>query len=145
MILLLVLGCRETSFIYAITSAGLTHAMAYACANGTVNGCNCKTRMPHPQRLNENKWRYQRCHDNIKYGYTFSRRFTNRNEPGRDFRAIINLHNNEAGRLVSIRYFFIFLDYREVALFLSWSKTQPIYSFLLPRAFLMIHICLWLI
>ncbi|XP_049856559.1 protein Wnt-1-like [Schistocerca gregaria] len=34
-------GCRETAFIYAITSAGVTHAIARACSEGSVSACSC--------------------------------------------------------------------------------------------------------
>jgi len=34
-------GCRETAFIYAVTSAALTHSIARACSTGTVYTCSC--------------------------------------------------------------------------------------------------------
>ncbi|XP_071448622.1 protein Wnt-1 [Hetaerina americana] len=34
-------GCRETAFIYAITSAGVTHAVSRACSEGSIESCTC--------------------------------------------------------------------------------------------------------
>ena len=43
-------GYRETAFIYAITSAALTHSVARACSSGTVYTCSCGQRNDLPQR-----------------------------------------------------------------------------------------------
>jgi wnt family len=34
-------GCRETAFIYAITSAAVTHSIARACSEGSIESCTC--------------------------------------------------------------------------------------------------------
>lgn len=34
-------GCRETAFIYAMTSAAVTHAVARACSEGSIESCTC--------------------------------------------------------------------------------------------------------
>lgn len=43
-------GCRETAFIYAITSAAVTHSIARACSEGSIESCTCdyshQTRSP---------------------------------------------------------------------------------------------------
>lgn len=46
-------------------------------------------------------WQWGGCSDNIKSGYKFARSFVDASEKGRDQRFVMNLHNNEAGRLVS--------------------------------------------
>lgn len=34
-------GCRETGFIYAVTSAALTYSIARACSAGSIYTCSC--------------------------------------------------------------------------------------------------------
>jgi len=120
------LGCRETAFIYAITSAALTHSVARACSSGTVYTCSCGQRndLPHsrrrqrmgrrrrrgrqtspapprsPAHTGANDWQWGGCSDNGAFGYRFSRDFIDANERERDLRCAMNLHNNEAGRMV---------------------------------------------
>lgn len=58
-------GCRETAFIYAITSAALTHSVSRACSSGTVYTCSCGqrnelTRSQRRQRARRRRRRRQR-------------------------------------------------------------------------------------
>jgi len=125
-VVLTVIGCRETAFIYAITSAALTHSIARACSSGTVYTCSCGQRNDLPrshrrQRAGRRRrrqrptspapprppgpagatdWQWGGCSDNGAFGYRFSRDFIDVNERGRDLRCAMNLHNNEAGRTV---------------------------------------------
>lgn len=46
-------------------------------------------------------WEWGGCSDNIGFGFKFSREFVDTGERGRTLREKMNLHNNEAGRLVS--------------------------------------------
>ena len=41
------------------------------------------------------------CSDNIVFGYKLAREFVDTGERGRSLREKMNLHNNEAGRVVS--------------------------------------------
>ncbi|KAH9635041.1 hypothetical protein HF086_004395 [Spodoptera exigua] len=99
-------GCRETAFIYAITSAGVTHAVARACAEGSIESCTCDyshiDRVPHRTRAaaasNVRVWKWGGCSDNIGFGFRFSREFVDTGERGKTLREKMNLHNNEAGR-----------------------------------------------
>ena len=34
-------GSKETAYLYAITSAGVVHAVAKACSSGNLTECNC--------------------------------------------------------------------------------------------------------
>ena len=34
-------GCRETAFVYAITSAALSHSIAQGCSDGSIYTCSC--------------------------------------------------------------------------------------------------------
>lgn len=47
-------------------------------------------------------WEWGGCSDNIGFGFKFSREFVDTGERGRTLREKMNLHNNEAGRIVSI-------------------------------------------
>ncbi|CAG5056509.1 unnamed protein product [Parnassius apollo] len=99
-------GCRETAFIYAITSAGVTHAVSRACAEGSIESCTCDyshlDRTPHRTRAaaaaNVRVWKWGGCSDNIGFGFRFSREFVDTGERGKTLREKMNLHNNEAGR-----------------------------------------------
>lgn len=92
------LGNRETAFIYAITSAAVTHSVARACAEGSIYSCSCDYNLKEPSGKD---WEWGGCSDNAKFGHKFSRKFVDVLEKGRDFRYMMNLHNNEAGRVVS--------------------------------------------
>lgn len=95
------LGNRETAFIYAITSAAVTHSVARACAEGSIYSCSCDYNLKQPSGKD---WEWGGCSDNAKFGHKFSRKFVDVLEKGRDFRYMMNLHNNEAGRVVSKPY-----------------------------------------
>ncbi|XP_067002611.1 protein Wnt-1 [Anabrus simplex] len=92
-------ACRETAFIYAITSAGVTHAIARACSEGSIQSCTCdyKHHTRSPQTIAQD-WEWGGCSDNIDHGFKFSREFVDTGERGRNLREKMNLHNNEAGR-----------------------------------------------
>ena len=110
-------GCRETAFIYVITSAAVTHAIARACAEGSVLTCNCDYSMREPPMTED--WNWGGCSDNAKFGHKFSRKFVDILEKGKDFRYMLNLHNNEAGRVVCItlRYIHNFVKHIEICIF----------------------------
>ncbi|EDO49431.1 predicted protein [Nematostella vectensis] len=88
-------ACRETAFTYAITAAGVSHAIARACGEGKLSACSCDQRY---RGVSKQGWQWGGCSDNIHFADNFSKRFVDAQEKGRDFRAQINLHNNEAGR-----------------------------------------------
>lgn len=90
-------GNRETAFIYAITSAAVTHSVARACAEGSIYTCSCDYNL---KESSGKDWEWGGCSDNAKFGHKFSRKFVDVLEKGRDFRYMMNLHNNEAGRVV---------------------------------------------
>lgn len=105
-----VTGCRETAFIYAITSAAVTHAIARACSEGAIGTCSCDysrhRRKAHASSAaasvnSVHDWEWGGCSDNIDFGFKFGREFVDAGERGRSLREKMNLHNNEAGRIVS--------------------------------------------
>ncbi|XP_042863192.1 protein Wnt-1-like [Penaeus japonicus] len=89
-------ACRETAFLYALTSAAVTHTVTRACTEGSIDSCNCDYRTEGPSGLD---WEWGGCSDNIDFGDNFSRLFVDAGEKGRDPRFPMNLHNNEVGRL----------------------------------------------
>lgn len=121
---------RETAFIYAITSAGVTFSVTRACSMGQLQQCGCRKVIPQPQVHNTNnvlatrprnnypptdnhlpnqafpigendEFEWGGCNDNILYGYKMSQQLMEENQAARDGRSMIIEHNNEAGRLVS--------------------------------------------
>lgn len=106
---LLFAGCRETAFIYAITSAAVTHAIARACSEGSIETCNCdysrhrgRPQVPGTAAVaGVREWDWGGCSDNIGFGLEFGKEFVDTGERGRTLREKMNLHNNEAGRWVS--------------------------------------------
>ncbi|XP_070558830.1 protein Wnt-16-like [Ptychodera flava] len=92
-------GNRETAFIYAITSAGVVHAVTSACSAGNLTDCNCDTsKHGVPQ---EEGWKWGGCSDNINYGIGFSKKFVDAPDEKwkkKEVRNMMNLHNNEVGR-----------------------------------------------
>ena len=95
-------ACRETAFLYAMTSASVTHHVSRACAEGSVRSCSCGY---NGRQSSGPDWQWGGCSDNIQFGYRFSRRFVDASERGMDMRYMMNIHNNEAGRRVSARGF----------------------------------------
>lgn len=119
---------RETAFIYAITSAGVTFSVTRACRLGQLHQCGCRKVNPqqkqqviannviqsfprneYPSTDNQvpsqafpigetEQFEWGGCSDNIHHGYAMSRQLM-QEEKNRDGRSMIIEHNNEAGRL----------------------------------------------
>ncbi|XP_040496451.1 protein Wnt-6 isoform X1 [Ursus maritimus] len=111
---------RETAFVFAITAAGASHAVTQACSMGELLQCGCQAPRgrapPRPPGLpgtpgppgpvgspdGSAAWEWGGCGDDVDFGDEKSRLFMDaRHKRGRgDIRALVQLHNNEAGRLV---------------------------------------------
>lgn len=105
---------RETAFVYAITAAGVAHAVTQACSMGELLQCGCEaTRSRAPPRPPGGaggdgvKWEWGGCGDDVEFGYEKSKQFMDakRKKGKSDIRTLIDLHNNEAGRLVCLMNF----------------------------------------
>lgn len=127
-------GTREAAFVYAISSAGVAFAVTRACSSGELEKCGCD-RTVHgvsPQGKcgrwggvsgRAGAWpslicgpicprapgfQWSGCSDNIAYGVAFSQSFVDvreRSKGASSSRALMNLHNNEAGRKVAWHFF----------------------------------------
>ncbi|XP_071407603.1 protein Wnt-7b isoform X4 [Pithys albifrons albifrons] len=90
---------REAAFTYAITAAGVAHAVTAACSQGNLSNCGCD-REKQGYYNQEEGWKWGGCSADIRYGIEFSRRFVDAREIKKNARRLMNLHNNEAGRKV---------------------------------------------
>lgn len=102
-------GSREAAFTYAITAAGVAHAITAACSQGNLSHCGCD-REKQGYYNQEEGWKWGGCSADIKYGIDFSRRFVDARELKNNARRLMNLHNNKAGRKVNKNQFvFLFV------------------------------------
>lgn len=106
-------GFRETAFVHAIISAGMTQAIATACRMGKLGTCGCD-----PSVTGEGPgYSWGGCSDNIGYGAEFAAQFMDSREKGTDIKSLMNLHNNRAGRMVGIiQYLTVLSDCRRETL-----------------------------
>nr|CDI40100.1 WNT4 protein [Euperipatoides kanangrensis] len=91
-------GTREASFVHAISSAGVAHSVTRACSSGELEKCGCDRTI---RGMSPQGFQWSGCSDNIAYGTAFSQAFVDAREKSRrplNSRALMNLHNNEAGR-----------------------------------------------
>ncbi|KAH9382127.1 hypothetical protein HPB48_008627 [Haemaphysalis longicornis] len=117
---LFTVGSREAAFVYAISSAAVTYSVTKACTRGQLARCGCD-RSPH-QRQEEPQlrthyahrlispvvqsppaepvtfWKWGGCSAHVRRGMRLARRFLDVREVETDQRALMNLHNNRAGR-----------------------------------------------
>lgn len=112
---LLFSGFKETAFAHAITSAGITLAIARGCSLGLIASCGCdskiyKIKKPTMDLMPKTTFKWGGCSHNIRFGNRFSKWFLDSKEKGGDIQSKINLHNNQVGRKV-----FIYLFYNNVS------------------------------
>ncbi|XP_072289910.1 protein Wnt-8a-like [Eucyclogobius newberryi] len=88
---------KETSFVHAISAAGVMYTLTKNCSMGDFDNCGCDdSRIGQPGGKG---WIWGGCSDNVDFGEKISKQFVDALEDGHDSRAAVNLHNNEAGRL----------------------------------------------
>uniref|UniRef100_A0A0K0EFR4 Protein Wnt n=1 Tax=Strongyloides stercoralis TaxID=6248 RepID=A0A0K0EFR4_STRER len=91
------IASRESAFVYAISSAAISHTLAKACSQGIIPNCGCG-QLPMNTRQNTD-FMWSGCSDNIRFGNSFGRKFMDNVEKQHmDARALMNLHNNKAAR-----------------------------------------------
>lgn len=90
-------GIRESSFLYALSSAALTYSITSACSQGKLTGCSCdETR----KGLTPEGFRWSGCSDNIAYGMGVAENFLDPRIRNKTNLMLINLHNFETGRQI---------------------------------------------
>jgi len=112
-------GSRETALVHAVSAAGVVHAVSRGCRDAELSTCGC-SRRPRPiaiaARVDQRRgggvddWMWGGCGDNTDYGYRFAQGFVDVREREKNYprhsdglaRMLMNIHNNEAGRLVSV-------------------------------------------
>lgn len=93
---------RESAFVYGITAAGVVYSVTEACNMGHLLQCTCDN---HRQDITtDGEWVWGGCGDNVEYGYKKSKEFMDARKKKRrgDLTTRIQLHNNDAGRLVGV-------------------------------------------
>ncbi|KAI3370484.1 hypothetical protein L3Q82_025242 [Scortum barcoo] len=91
-------GTREAAFVYAISAASVAFAVTRACSSGELEKCGCDHNV---HGVSPEGFQWSGCSDNIAYGVAFSQSFVDVRERSKgqsSSRALMNLHNNEAGR-----------------------------------------------
>lgn len=97
-------GSREAAFVYAISSAGMVHTLTRACSQGELNSCSCDPGKKGSSRDAKGSFDWGGCSDHVDHAIKFSQLFIDAKErKERDARALMNLHNNRAGRKVTKR------------------------------------------
>ncbi|XP_063158124.1 protein Wnt-9b [Candoia aspera] len=87
-------GFKETAFLYAVSSAALTHSLARACSAGRMERCSCDDS---PDLENRKAWQWGVCGDNLKYSTRFLKNFLGQKKVGKDLRAKVDIHNTNVG------------------------------------------------
>ncbi|XP_013420015.1 protein Wnt-6 isoform X2 [Lingula anatina] len=94
------LDTRETAFVFAVTAAGVVYSVTQACSMGLLLQCTCADVKIRDFKT-DGEWEWGGCGDNVEFGYLKSKAFMDarRKKRQNDMRTLIQLHNNEAGRL----------------------------------------------
>ncbi|ODM95642.1 Protein Wnt-6 [Orchesella cincta] len=89
---------RETAFVHAVISAGVTYAVTQACSSGQIQDCPCDRTLN--GKSADGTWEWGGCGDNVHIGYERSKDILDIKYRRRsDIRSLLLLHNNEAGRM----------------------------------------------
>lgn len=116
-------GSRESAYVYAITSAGVSYLITKGCADGKWDSCGCDLRVRgRVQKNNEPGWEWGGCSQNVRHGDEFSKKFMDWDPPAKDVKYLLMKHNNEAGRKVRAAYFWV--TKRSVLIFCSSKVTN---------------------
>lgn len=91
-------GFKETAFLYAVSSAALTHTLARACSAGRMERCTCDDS---PGLESRQAWQWGVCGDNLKYSTKFLSNFLGPKRGSKDLRARADAHNTNVGIKVS--------------------------------------------
>lgn len=124
-----IIGTREQAFVYAMSAAAAVWRLARGCALGSLAACSCATpprrEPPSPSALMSpssfttmsvsfdtlsvrNSFKWGGCGDDVRSASRMAKRFLQGATPlgtgaTAKFMHAVNMHNNRAGRRVSIR------------------------------------------
>ncbi|KAM3609484.1 uncharacterized protein V6R79_015615 [Siganus canaliculatus] len=102
---LLLRSSREVAFMYAISSAGVVYTLARACSQGELDSCSCDPTKKGSSQDDRGAFNWGGCSDHVEHAMHFSQAFVDAKErKERDARALMNLHNNRAGRKAVKRF-----------------------------------------
>jgi len=89
--------------VYSISSAGVVYSITRACSQGRLNTCACDpNKKGQGKDRNGDSFEWGGCSDDVNYGRKFAKTFIDAKERrNMDARALMNLHNNRAGRQVN--------------------------------------------
>lgn len=80
----------------------MVYAITRACSQGELKICSCDAHKRGRARDDKGDFDWGGCSDNINYGIKFAKAFVDaRERMVKDARAMMNLHNNRCGRMVS--------------------------------------------
>ncbi|ESP01129.1 hypothetical protein LOTGIDRAFT_139906, partial [Lottia gigantea] len=98
-------GTREAAFVYSISSAGVVYSITSACSKGELLHCACDPTKRGTSKDSKGEFDWGGCSDSVRFGSRFSRMFVDAKEKRvSDARALMNLHNNRAGRRAVRRF-----------------------------------------
>ncbi|KAG5273821.1 hypothetical protein AALO_G00155920 [Alosa alosa] len=90
---------REAAFVYAISSAGVVYTLTRACSQGELDSCSCDPGRKGSSWDAKGTFDWGGCSDHVDYAINFTQAFVDaKDKKERDARALMNLHNNRAGR-----------------------------------------------
>ena len=99
--LLLLLGSKESSFLEAITSAGVAYQVTKGCSQGNWEMCGCDSRVSGVgHKSGEMSWEWGGCSEDYRFGYDYSTKFMDPAKNEKRMPDMVTRHNNEAGRKV---------------------------------------------
>ena len=87
---------RETAYIHAVISAGVTHTISRNCSEGRLAQCGCQALYG---SSGADSWKWGGCSDNVAFGEQISKQFLDQDRTNQQQVSLANLHNNQAGRI----------------------------------------------
>ncbi|XP_071961062.1 protein Wnt-2b-A-like [Antedon mediterranea] len=92
-------GSREAAFVYSISSAGVVHSITRSCSKGDLLDCACDPSKRGTDQDDYGDFEWGGCSDNVGYASEFTKQFVDAKEKKQsDAKALMNIHNNRAGR-----------------------------------------------
>ncbi|ESN92407.1 hypothetical protein HELRODRAFT_89495, partial [Helobdella robusta] len=111
---------KEQAFMQAVMSAGVVFTVTEACSSGKLLRCSClsipssssssSSSNNNNNRFNDDTWKWGGCSDDIDYGLSYAKLFTDKPIKKQllkngifrmsDLKGLVDLHNNEVGRQI---------------------------------------------